>query len=205
MKPLITFNNLPEEVMIDGILYPINYGYRTMMAIEMEMFGGNNDEQKILTSLNLFYGKNIPENTKEAIKYMLWFHGCGEEKKKGIAKGASKGKRAYCFSQDAPLIYAAFMQQYRINLKNTKSKELHWWEFQALFSALSEEVKISKVMYWRTCNLNDIPKSKKAFIKRMKQLYEIKENGSVEERMKLSERNARMKEYVRARREECRK
>ena len=205
MKPLITFDNLPSLAVIDGEKYQINYGYRTMMAIEMEMFGKNNDEQKVLTALNLFYGENIPTNRGKAIEYMLWFHRCGEDKKQSKKGGASKGKRGYCFSQDAPLIYAAFRQQYQINLKNTISKELHWWEFCALFNSLSEETKMSKVIYWRTCNLNDVPKNKRSFVKKMKETYAIKENGTVEGRIKLAERNARLKAYVKMRMEECRK
>ena len=74
MEPLITFDNLPTTVNISGEIYHINYGYRTMMAIEMQMFGKNNDEQKVLNALNLFYGENIPVNRGKAIEYMLWFH-----------------------------------------------------------------------------------------------------------------------------------
>lgn len=205
MKPLITFDNLPVMANIDGETYPINYGYRTMMAIEMEMFGKNNDEQKVLTALNLFYGEYIPRNRGKAIDYMLWFHRCGEDKKKSKKSGASKGKRGYCFAQDASLIYAAFRQQYQINLKNTLNAEMHWWEFCALFNSLSEETKMSKVIYWRTCNLNDVPKNKRSFIKNMKEAYAIKENGTMEGRINLAERNARLKAYVKMRMEECKK
>lgn len=205
MEPLITFDNLPTTTKIDGIFYPINYGYRAMMAIEIQMFSKNNDEQKVLNALNLFYLENIPVNREKAIEYMLWFHRCGENKGRSKKGGASKGKRGYCFSQDAPLIYAAFRQQYQINLKNTLNADLHWWEFCALFNSLTEDTKMSKVIYWRSCNLSEVPKNKRSFIKKMKEVYAIKENGTVESRMNLAERNARLKDYVKKRMEECRK
>ena len=127
MHWIITFDRLPKTACIDGVEYPIGYGYRYMMAAEIEMFNPSiSDEQRLLNALNLFYLENIPPNIEKAVEFMLWFHRCGEEAKKG--KGSKgKTKRGYCFRQDAPLIYAAFRQQYGIDLRKTKSDELHWW------------------------------------------------------------------------------
>lgn len=200
----VTFDHLPETAAVDGIVYPINFGYRAMMAIEIEMFGENNDEQKLLNTLNIFYFQNIPLDWQKAIDYMLWFHRCGREEKKRGGGGLAKDKRAYCFSQDAPLIYAAFMQQYQVNLRKTSNKELHWWEFSAMLESLNEDTKMAKVMYWRTCDLNDLPKSQKKFIKKMKELYALKETeSSLDCKAKLAKRNTDMKEYIRKRMEEC--
>lgn len=207
MIPLITFDSLPEAVQVDGVTYPINSGYRTMMAIEMEMFGENNEEQKKLNSLNLFYFGDIPSNRKAAMDQLLWFFRCGEDEKKKKSRGKRRpSRRAYCFRIDAPLLYAAFRQQYQIDLRRTQNKDLHWWEFSALFQALSDDTKMAKVMYWRTCDLNDLPKEQKKFVKRMREEYTIPEAGvTMDSKMKLMRRNESMKEYVRKRMEECRK
>ena len=183
----IIFDSIPNHVTISGIDYPINFGYRAMMAIEIEMFGENNDEQKILNALNMFYLKNIPENTDEAIRYMLWFHRCGEPEGKRSGSGR-RASRAYCFKQDAPYLYAAFLEQYGIDLRRTKSNDLHWWEF----------------MYWRTCDLNQLSKREKKVVKAMRNMYAIKTSGeNMDSRTKLAKRNADMKEYVTKRMEEC--
>lgn len=203
----IVFDTLPEQIKIDGTIYPVNYGYRTMMAIEIEMFGENNDEQKILTSLNLFYDGNIPENINEAVKKMMWFYRCGKEeekKKSGAPKRMAKTRRAYCFEQDAPLIYAAFRQQYGINLKTTRNRELHWWEFMSLLEGLNDSVKFADVMYCRVCDTSGMSKKQKEHVLRMRKTYGIKEpEVDMNAKAKLAKRNADMKEYVCRRTQEC--
>lgn len=203
MKPIITFGKLPETVKIDGIVYPVGFGYRTMMAVEIEMFGEQSDEQKLLNALNLFYLNNIPPNREAAVEQLLWFFRCGEPEKGGA--GGRKVKRGYCFERDAPLLYAAFRQQYGIDLRRTNSKELHWWEFSALFEALDEETKMAKVIYWRTCDTNGMSKNQKQFIAKMRKIYSLKDESTLGSRLKLSQRNAAMKDYVKKRAEECRK
>lgn len=201
----IIFDALPASVVIGGIEYPINAGYRALMAIEIEMFSDKNDEQKLLNALNIFYFQNIPEKTEEAIEKLLWFYRCGEEKRPGTS-GTRSSRRGYCFKQDGPLIYAAFRQQYGINLRTTKNAELHWWEFSAMFEALDDDTKIAKVIYWRTCDLGGLSKERMKFIKKMRSLYALKDSdGDMDSRTKLTKRNANMKEYARKRMEECRK
>ena len=206
MKELITFDTLPEKASIDGTEYPIGFGYRTMMAIEMEIYSDHNDEQKLLNALNLFYLGNIPQDVTAAVEYMMWFFRTGKEAKKeesGAASGLRKTRRGYCFEQDAPLLYAAFRQQYGIDLRRTKSAELHWWEFLALFEALDENTKLAKVIYWRTCPLKDMSKKQKKYIQKMRSLYALKEpESTMDAKVKLAQRNAKMKEYVRKRMEE---
>lgn len=201
----LLFDTLPESVEIDGAEYKIGYGYRTLMAIEIEMFSDNNDEQKLLNALNLFYLNRIPRNRAKAVELMLWFHRCGEPERKGEGR-QRKVRRSYCFKQDAPLFYAAFLQQYGLDLKRTRSCELHWWEFSALFAGLDENTKLAKVMYWRTCNLNTLPKEQRKFVQKMRKLYEIHQPESdMDSQTKLARRNAEMMEYVRKRMEECQK
>lgn len=199
----LLYDTCPESVLIGGKEYPINYGYRAVMAVEIEMFSDNSDEQKLLNALNLFYFQNIPEDVDAAVDYMLWFHRCGE-RAETTRKRAGNARRGYDFQQDAPLIYAAFRQQYGINLKHTKNQELHWWEFRAMFESLDENVKMAKVMFWRTCDLRGMSKEQRNFIKKMRSIYALKmPANNMDSRTKLARRNADMKAYVRRRAEEC--
>lgn len=71
---------------------------------------------------------------------------------------------------------------------------------------LNDDTKIAKVIYWRTCDLNELTKSQKKYVKKMRELYALKEpEMSMDCKTKLAKRNADMKEYVRKRMEECRK
>lgn len=200
--------SLPEIVAINGTEYRIRYGFRTMIAVEITMYEDLSDEQKMAQSLSLFY-ENVPDDTEEAVRKLLWFHRCGaEEKSKGESKGNPKSQqqhRAYDFKQDAGMIYAAFKQQYDINLHKMASDDLHWWEFSALLENLSEDTRMGKVMYWRTCNINGMSKAEQRHIKKMREVFAIKENdmGMADPMARLEKRNAEMTSYIRRRHEEC--
>ena len=95
---------------------------------------------------------------------------------------AGKGKKQeqiYSFTHDADYIYAAFMEQYGIDLN---AVELHWWKFSAMFSGLKENCLISKVMGYRAADTAGMDKEQKKFYKKMKEIYKLPENVSEEER-----------------------
>lgn len=217
MNKNILFDELPRTVEIHGEEWPVDYGYRASILIEIAMFSDMDDEEKIIHALNIFYLENIPPDMGEAMEQMLWFYRCGKEpeqedenkrkgKKKSKPKPKHQHKRAYCFETDAERIYAAFRTQYGINLNKTRNKDLHWWEFMAMFDSLSEDLLISRVMYYRTADLTGMGKNQKAFIKKMREIYAIRHaSSSLDDRAKLAKRNKDMKDYVRRRMEECRK
>lgn len=199
----IILRALPESVQVCGMDYPVNWGYRAMILTELCMFDtGRSDEQKILDALNNFYNKDIPPDPEEALKQMLWFYrgGRGEEGKKNRGASGKQAKRCYCFQQDAPYIYAAFLAQYGIDLNSTKNYDLHWWKFQAMFESLGEDQKISKIMYYRTASTSGCPKAQRRFLNEMKKLYALEspEQG-MDDKVRLAKRNADMKAYVRKR------
>lgn len=207
MEWLITFDRLPKTANINGKIYEVSYGYRTMMAAEIEMFRQDiSDQQKMLNALNLFYVRDIPPDLDAAVDYMLWFHRCGESAPKGGRARKGVARRGYCFLKDAPLIYAAFRQQYGLDLRQTLNDSLHWWEFMAMFEALDENTRMAKVMYWRTCDTKGMGKEQKAFIKRMRTLYALEEpETTMDHRLRLVKRNTEMIAYVKKRVEECQK
>lgn len=206
MKWSVTFDRLPSTATIGGVVYDVVFGYRTMMAAEIEMFRQDiSDEQKMLNALNMFYIRNIPPDLDAAVDYMLWFHRGGEPARKGGGSKRRTTRRGYCFLKDAPLIYAAFRQQYGINLRQTPNDSLHWWEFLAMFEALDENTRMAKVMYWRTCDTKGMGKEQKAYIKQMRTLYSLEEpQATMDSRLRLAKRNADMRAYVKRRMEECR-
>lgn len=188
--------------MVSGIERPVNWGYRAMILVELCMYDRErSDEQKILDAMNIFYNRDIPHDMDAAMDRLLWFYRCGRNGHREGMKGASgkQAKRCYCFGQDAPYIYAAFLGQYGIDLNETKNYDLHWWKFHAMFESLSEDQKISKIMYYRTASVAGLPKEKRKFLNEMKKLYALEETGQVDDKMKLAKRNADMMAYVRRR------
>lgn len=193
----------PKQVEVDGKLYKINSDFRTSIQFEILMQKKELTEKqkefanelclldkemdretaellaKYKDGLELYYPE-IPNDINEAINAMLWFYECGKEnidKKK--SKKSGSGKKIYDYNYDAGYIYAAFFEQYHIDLAE---QELHWWKFSALFSALSEDCMISKIITYRVIDTKGMEKEQKAFYNRMKRLYQLPEDISEEER-----------------------
>jgi hypothetical protein len=193
-------SGFPESVEIDGIQYPIRHDFKTGMKFEMVRDGDASDEEKLEEMLKLYYPK-VPGNVKAAIDKMLWFYHCGkeesEEEDKRRYQGRESKEPAYCLEQDAPYVYAAFREQYGIDLTESS---MHWWEFAALFESLGEDTKMWKIMYYRKVRLSGFSKDKRAFINEMKKMYRINRGGPGK-RLSLEERNLRWKIHVQKRRE----
>jgi len=81
------------------------------------------------------------------------------------------------FTIDADLIFAAFLQQYQINLLDPKLK-LHWHEFLALFNALTDATLMAKVMSYRAYTKSS---DKKDPYEDLKRAWEIRVYNAEEE------------------------
>lgn len=206
MTKNILLHDLPTTVLVNGVEYAVNWGFRAFILIEICTFTkGRRDEQKTLDILNIFYQKNIPPDVKEAVGQLLWFYRCGREPAAGKkGKNQKQGKRSYCFEQDAPFIYAAFLTQYGIDLQDIRNFDLHWWKFKAMFESLDDDLKICKIMYYRTVDTKGMGKEQKSFIKAMKELYALDvPDKSVDSQIRLAQRNAEWKAYVQKRAREA--
>lgn len=180
---------LPKSVWIDGNEYEINCSFRIGMQFESILNGNTNDTQKTIQLLKMYYPK-IPENIEKAIDKMIWFYRCGEEEKEEEQKQRYQRRTskepAFSFSQDAPYIYAAFKEQYDIDLTEC---DMHWWKFMALFESLNEDTKMSKIMYYRKASVSGMSKERRAFINEMKKLYKIKPTDG--KQITLEDRNCK--------------
>lgn len=190
--------NPPEKVEIQGKLYPINWDFRIGIKMEALLRSSASDKEKYIEILKLYYPL-IPADIETAIEKVLWFYLCGEkakeeEEKKQRYKRRNSDQPACVFSQDAPYVYAAFKQQYEIDL--TSNVSLHWWKFMALFESLDEDTKMSRIMYYRKVSTSGMSKPQRAYINEMKKLYQI-QPGSV--KRTLEQRNQEWIEYVRKR------
>lgn len=176
---------LPTEIEIDEKKYEINSDFRTSILFELLMQDKSiGEEDKIFMALQLYY-PTIPSNINLAIEKMLWFYRCGKDITK--SKGNGKGKsvtQIYSFEHDDDYIYAAFMDQYNIDLQDIQY--LHWWKFKAMFKSLKEDNEIVKIMGYRSMDLSKIKdKEEKAYYKKMQELYKLP--ISKDEKEKLDE------------------
>ena len=191
---------LPSKVIIDGKEVPINTDFRIGIQLDTLLNSDMKDEERILKMLILYYPW-IPKNLPEAIEKILWFYGCGERveeqeetKKRYVRK--STGEPACSFSKDAAYIYAAFKEQYDIDL--TEIQDLHWWKFKALFDSLNEETQMKKIMYYRKVSTSGMDRDRRAYINEMKKLYSLSKD---KKKMTLEQRNASWIAYVKSRKQ----
>ena len=135
-------------------------------------------EDYVFTAAELLTGKRNPLRVTAAIVTDT------------MEKLGSSEKRVqdafFSFTQDAFLIYAAFRQAYGIDLHAERGK-MHFTEFVALFSALPEDTRLSKVMSVRAQPIPAMNKNNAKQVQqliRMKTLWRLKpEEGDEEESM----------------------
>lgn len=168
----LLLDNPPVSVDVGGIAYPINASFRASIAFEMLMLDhGIPEDAKSTTALYLYYPR-IPEDLDGAIRSILWFYRGGDQESQDKGKrGGGRQDAIYSFEHDDKLIYAAFLEQYGIDLCEA---DLHWWKFRALFQGLDDSTEIKKIMGYRSVEITkDMTKSQKEFYSKMKKLYRI--------------------------------
>ena len=166
----------------------INSDFRISILFELLMQDKEvKNEDKVRQALILYY-PNIEKITdyKQAVDDIIWFYKCGKEEKKVDDElkennENNKQKQIYSYEFDSEYIYSAFMEQYNIDLNSIKY--LHWWKFKALFNSLNENVLFSKIMSYRTMNVNKIKdKTLRKNYKKLKELYKLPDMRSEEEK-----------------------
>lgn len=165
----LLIDKLPETVEIDGLQYPIHTDFRISILFEQLLADTELTEpEKLVQALQLYYPL-LPANIPTAIDQMLWFYRCGKEQK--AAEDEKPSAPVFDYDIDDQYIYAAYLDQYGIDLQDAK---LHWWKFKALFAGLKEDNKFCKIMSYRAMDIpSDMPKAQKEFYKKMKKLYAL--------------------------------
>lgn len=191
----ILTDKLPVCVRVGSSVFSINTDFRAGIAFELMV---DAEETNVEAVLSLFFPDGIPKDIDGALTAVLWFYACGNAPKEDGEK--TKSKPAYSFAVDAETIFADFWQYYGIDLSQAS---LHWWAFRALLVGLPEESGYKKRIYYRTCDLKDLPKKEKARIGRIRKQIAIEQKQGA--KMTLAERNAQMMEYVNRRSNDTKK
>lgn len=180
----ILIDKLPCSVIVDNIDTEIVSDFRTSILFEQLMKDNSvNDDVKIELALNLYFPNQYIINTVDAVNKIIWFYGGGKDIKESSNKSSNSSKNVniYDFEQDADYIYAAFMEQYKIDLADIDY--LHWWKFKSLFYGLNKDIQLSKIMFYRSVELtDDMTKNERKFYRDMKRLYALEDMRSEEEK-----------------------
>ena len=155
MNILIDDIEYPDQAEVNGEWYEIRTNFRNSVLFELMMQDESLDTRtKVQKGLNLYY-PIIPGDLDAAVNAMLWFYRCGKDESVQQKRMAARrgGKQIYSFEHDAGLIYAAFLQTYKIDLQDIAY--MHWWRFRFLFNALPKDCEFMRAMEYRCVEINE--------------------------------------------------
>lgn len=130
---------LPEAVEVSGSFYKIHTDFRYwLMFLEV-----TEQESPLLTDFDFIYIDAVPDDRQEGINALSGFFSV----KRALPRstGEDSGVKAIDYTTDADLIFAAFYEQYGLDLTEAK---LHWHKFSALMGGLHDTL-LSKIIEYR--------------------------------------------------------
>lgn len=126
--------SLPKEIDVNGVYYPINSDYRSILFI-LSMYNDTDfrQEMKAETALGMFYlSDNIPyDDLLEAYEKMLWFVDGGEEQKDN-----THNVKLMDWEQDEKIIFSAINKVTRCEIR--EKEYMHWWTFLGYMREIEE-------------------------------------------------------------------
>ncbi len=173
----ILIDTLPEAIDVCGQKCAIHTDFRTWIRFTLLAFGKTSLAQKSLDIIKLVF-IDFPPNLIEALKAVMRFYNPRHDENSKSDSG--KHEKMYDFDYDAEAIYAAFMQQYNINLREA---QMHWYEFKALLDNLTDETRFIKTVSYRAVDLSEIKSDEmRKFYARMKSVSALPDTRPAEQK-----------------------
>lgn len=190
----ILTDSLPSSVKVGMSTFNLVTDFRAGISFALMIEEGEKNPFKLFRP---FFPQDFPRDMAGAVEAVIYFFRGGEKTEDNAPKN---NKPAYSFAVDSNAIYADFWRYYNIDLTQDN---LHWWTFRSLLMGLPEESNFKMRIYYRTCNLKDLPKKEQKRIAKIRKDIEIKtvENGGA---ITLEQRNKQMLDYVTKRSNELR-
>lgn len=145
----------PEYVKVGNTKYKINTDFRIALRCnEISLDKTIGEYEKALAIIYTLYGDkglDAPEDYERLLELGFKYLLRGEERED------RKQTPDMDFMQDESYIYASFMSDYHIDLKD---KEMHWWEYLDLLNGLTEHCVLNRVRDIRTYDLSEIKDAK---------------------------------------------
>lgn len=185
---MTAFEHLPQTINACGVEIPINTDFRASIAFEqMLQHAGTENDGWIEEMLRIYFlesslsliGTIVQHGSvDELFSAVMDFYRCGQQAPKREKKSVPV---SYSFSHDEKRIYAAFYEQYHIDLFSLDY--LHWWKFSAMFLALNDDTEMVKIMRIRTAEPDKHMTAKeRAALRKAKAAYAIPDNRSQEQK-----------------------
>lgn len=138
---------LPRAIEVGGRFFAIHTDFKYILRFRELL----QDRTAGLTAFDFMYINEIPAGRLEGITAIYDFMNPPRELPRST--GEESGDIVLDYDKDAPYIYAAFMEQYGIDLVDTR---LHWYKFLALLHGLhdTELNRIISARLWKPSGKN---------------------------------------------------
>ncbi len=176
----ISQEELPTRIIADDLEIPVSADFRSWIKADLIMRDRQIPKEAKLPVICQYIGLDL--SRLDVTIPDLWagifkFYMC-EQEPRGEAVSSSSAT-AYRFDCDWWLIYAAFIQQYGINLLTA---DLHWFEFRALLDGLTEQTQFIKVVQARLRDTSRLKGEEKAQAEKLKRYWKVPDDSVQEER-----------------------
>ena len=166
---VLTRTDLPKSIRIGDKDYLIKTDFRTWIKFESMLQDDEiPDEFKTYLQVRLLGNNDLLNEDMESVQNALFsFYRLDQPIRKATKTSNDK---PYSFEVDMPWIYAAFREQYQIDLLTA---DLHWWEFKAMFDSLSGDTMFGKIMSYRTADLSKMSESMRKELAELKAYWSL--------------------------------
>ncbi|MCM1258797.1 MAG: bacteriophage Gp15 family protein [Roseburia sp.] len=141
----LTKKALPRTVRVGGKAFPIHTDYRVWMKFVLEYQKWAKEGFQRTLDIKYLFTSSIPiftcvEDYLDIMAFAFPLQAVPHSENEG-------GEQVLFYDIDGDYIYAAFLQQYGIDLID---KELHWHKFLALLHGITEDTKLGSIMAYRS-------------------------------------------------------
>lgn len=179
---------LPESITVDGLEVPLNTDFRAVLRYDRLIQEDPGTGENIIPAFQEIFPE-IPATSsiKELLEALGDFVSGGERNesehrpsKKVLGVNSNKAMDFYI---DDRRIWTAFYRTYRIDLRTIEY--LHWWDFLELLEELPEDVRLEKVIHYRTVDTKSsrVGREEKKVLEAMQRYYKIRNRKSKEEEL----------------------
>ena len=176
----ISQEELPTRIIADDLEIPVSADFRSWIKADLIMRDRQIPKEAKLPVICQYIGLDLSRlnvTIPDLWAGIFKFYMC-EQEPRGEAVSSSSAT-AYRFDCDWWLIYAAFIQQYGINLLTA---DLHWFEFRALLDGLTEQTQFIKVVQARLRDTSKLKGEEKAQAEKLKRYWKVPDDSAQEER-----------------------
>lgn len=176
----ISQEELPTRITADDLEIPVSADFRSWIKADLILKDRQIPKEAKLPVICQYIGldlTNLDVTIPDLWAGIFKFYMC-EQEPRGEAVSSSRAT-AYRFDCDWWLIYAAFIQQYGINLL---AADLHWFEFRALLDGLTEQTQFIKVVQARLRDTSKLKGEEKAQAEKLKRYWRVPDDSAQEER-----------------------